>query len=213
MHREISNERGIESKLDTPARHSTLLFGATSILGFNLARMFPQAVLPFVTPGSRAPSLRGWPVLKLEDHAWPETLFERHWPDTLLYCHAVCDVPKCEAAPDWAREINVEHVRRVLAALPSANEACLRFLRSCLRRRRRVRRSIVTLSHQHIRPNSPRRGRTGFSPIRFAGDPHRLADRPIAERTHRPLGLAALSQSSTISLSPSSMMNIVRWFG
>ena len=118
MHREISNERGIESKLDTPARHSTLLFGATSILGFNLARMFPQAFLPFVTPGSRAPSLRGWPVLKLEDHAWPETLFERHWPDTLLYCHAVCDVPKCEAAPDWAREINVEHVRRVLAALP-----------------------------------------------------------------------------------------------
>jgi dTDP-4-dehydrorhamnose reductase len=27
-------------------------------------------------------------------------------------------VPKCEAAPDWACDINVEHVRRVLAALP-----------------------------------------------------------------------------------------------
>jgi dTDP-4-dehydrorhamnose reductase len=96
-----------------------ILFGATSILGFNLARLFPRTILPFVTPGNRAPSLRHWPVLKLEDCAWPKTLFHQHQPDFLLYCHAVCDVPKCEEAPKWAREINVEHVRRVLAALPA----------------------------------------------------------------------------------------------
>jgi dTDP-4-dehydrorhamnose reductase len=98
---------------------STLLFGATSILGFNLARSFPQTILPFVTPRSRAPSLRHWPVLQLEDCAWPAALFAQHQADTLLYCHAVCDVPKCEAAPAWAHEINVEHVRRVLATLPA----------------------------------------------------------------------------------------------
>lgn len=97
-----------------------ILFGATSILGFNLARLFPRTILPFVTPGSRAPSLRHWPVLNLEDRAWPKALFQQCQPDFLLYCHAVCDVPKCEAAPEWAREINVEHVRRVLAALPAA---------------------------------------------------------------------------------------------
>ena len=98
---------------------STLLFGATSILGFNLACSFPHRLLPFVSPGSRAPSLRGWPALQLEDCSWIETQFQRHEPDTLIYCHAVCDVPKCEAAPEWAYAMNVQHVRRLLAALPA----------------------------------------------------------------------------------------------
>ena len=96
---------------------STLLFGATSILGFNIARLFPETVLPVASPGNRATSVRHWPALKLADPLWTSTLFKSYQPDILLYCHAVCDVPKCEAAPDWAREINVEHVRRVLAAL------------------------------------------------------------------------------------------------
>ena len=39
-------------------------------------------------------------------------------PDVLIYAHAVCDVPKCEAAPEWARALNVGHVERVLSALP-----------------------------------------------------------------------------------------------
>ena len=97
---------------------TTFLFGATSILGFNLARLFPETILPFVTSGSRAPSVRGWPVLSLADSAWLETVFRLHAPEILLYCHAVCDVPKCEAAPEWAREINVEQFERTLAALP-----------------------------------------------------------------------------------------------
>ena len=98
---------------------STLLFGATSILGFNLARSYPQSILPFVTPGRHAPSLRRWPTLNLADGAWAKAIFRQYEPDILLYCHAVCDVPKCQAAPEWAYEINVEHVRRVLAAMPS----------------------------------------------------------------------------------------------
>src|SRR5262245_43041679 len=98
---------------------SIFLFGATSILGFNLARLFPESVLPFVTPGNRARSTRQWPVLKLDDVNWAETLFKQHQPNLLLYCHAVCDVPKCEAAPDWAREINVEHIGRLLPVLPA----------------------------------------------------------------------------------------------
>lgn len=121
MHRDISDNQKLESKLTSAslsAPFSTLLFGATSILGFSLARMFSQSILPFVTPGCRAPSLLRWPALKLEDGSWPRELFQRRQPNALLYCHAVCDVPKCEAAPEWAREINVEHVRRVLAALP-----------------------------------------------------------------------------------------------
>jgi dTDP-4-dehydrorhamnose reductase len=96
----------------------TLLFGATSILGFSLAKMFHQSVLPFITPGNSVRTIQHWPVLALDDPHWPAGMFEQHGPKILLYCHAVCDVPKCEAAPEWAHEINVQHVRRVLAALP-----------------------------------------------------------------------------------------------
>ena len=104
--------------MERPVTTPTVLFGATSILGFTLARKFPERILPFITPGSRAKSVRHWPMLKLDEPAWLAVLFERCQPDVLLYCHAVCDVQKCEAAPDWAREINVEHVRRLIAALP-----------------------------------------------------------------------------------------------
>ncbi len=98
--------------------HATLLFGATSILGFNLARLFPESILPFISPGNTSPPVRQWPVLCLENPDWSQGLFARYRSTLLLYCHAVCDVEKCEAHPDWAREINVQHLHRVLAVLP-----------------------------------------------------------------------------------------------
>lgn len=98
---------------------TTLLFGATSILGFSLARRFPETLLPFITRANRAPSIRRWPTLHLEDPLWPEMVFQQYQPNLLLYCHAVCDVPKCEAQPNWAHEVNVEYTRRVIAALPA----------------------------------------------------------------------------------------------
>jgi dTDP-4-dehydrorhamnose reductase len=98
--------------------HPALLFGATSILGFNLARLFPEAILPFISPGNTSESVSEWPVLQLENANWVERTFAQYQPNILLYCHAVCDVPKCEADPEWAHEINVQHLRRVITALP-----------------------------------------------------------------------------------------------
>jgi dTDP-4-dehydrorhamnose reductase len=49
-----------------------LLFGATSIPGFNLVRLFPQSMQPFVPPHGKSP----WPALNLEDPAWPELAYE-----------------------------------------------------------------------------------------------------------------------------------------
>jgi dTDP-4-dehydrorhamnose reductase len=97
---------------------STLLFGATSILGFNLAKAFPDAVWPFITPSNNARSVRHWPALNLGDPGWAAALFKQHEPESLLYCHAVCDVPRCEIAPGWAREINIDYLSRVMDALP-----------------------------------------------------------------------------------------------
>ena len=59
-----------------------------------------------------------WPTLKLDDPKWIDELFYRTQPNILLYCHAVCDVPKCEAHPDWAYEMNVQQVERVMRILP-----------------------------------------------------------------------------------------------
>jgi dTDP-4-dehydrorhamnose reductase len=82
-------------------RRPILLFGATSIIGYSLARQFPERVEAYGAP-DEAPSL-----------------VEQQWPDILIYGHAVCDVPKCEGAPEWARGINVGQVRQVLRMLPA----------------------------------------------------------------------------------------------
>ena len=97
---------------------SNLLFGATSILGFSIAKRFSETVLPFVTRANRSKSIRQWPVLNLEEPAWPKSVFEQYQPDLLLQCHAVCDVPRCEVAPAWARDINIVYLKRVIDALP-----------------------------------------------------------------------------------------------
>jgi dTDP-4-dehydrorhamnose reductase len=97
---------------------STLLFGATSILGFHLATLFPKTIAPFISPGNTSQAVRQWPPLQLNDKKWLEKLFHSTQPNILLYCHAVCDVPKCEAYSDWAYDVNVQQVERVMAALP-----------------------------------------------------------------------------------------------
>ena len=99
--------------------HPILLFGATSILGFNLAKTFPDFLVPFTSPRNRAAAIQSWPTLNLEDPEWIKGIFDQYQPHVLLYCHAVCDVPKCEADPEWAYEINVRHLQRVLKALPN----------------------------------------------------------------------------------------------
>jgi len=99
--------------------HPILLFGATSILGFNLAKTFPDSLVPFTSPKNRAAAVQSWPPLNLEDSEWVKAIFDHSQPPVLLYCHAVCDVPKCEADPEWAYEINVRHLQRVLKALPN----------------------------------------------------------------------------------------------
>jgi dTDP-4-dehydrorhamnose reductase len=97
---------------------SILLFGATSILGFNLARLFPEIIMPFISPGNTSRSVGHWPSLQLENPYWLDCIFAQCKSNILVYCHAVCDVQKCETYPDWAHEINVLQLRRVIEALP-----------------------------------------------------------------------------------------------
>lgn len=96
----------------------SLLFGATSILGFHLAQQYSGSLIPFVSPGNTSPAVQGWQELHLESPDWIQETMETYTSGILLYCHAVCDVPKCEADPEWAYEINVGHLKRVLMVLP-----------------------------------------------------------------------------------------------
>lgn len=97
---------------------TTLLFGATSILGFSIGERFSGTVVPFITQANRSKSVRHWPALNLESSDWLEATFDRYQPNVLLQCHAICDVPRCEAAPDWARQVNIVHLQRIIRALP-----------------------------------------------------------------------------------------------
>ncbi len=95
------------------------LFGATSIVGYNIFLRFRAGVTCIVTSRSRNPAVADWPRLALHD---PQELaaFCATLPpaSVIIYCDAVCDVSKCEQNPEWAREINVGNLRRVLDALP-----------------------------------------------------------------------------------------------
>lgn len=82
--------------------------------GYSLARLYPEVIQPFVPPNRAG----AWPPLSLEDPAWLDALFARSTPQALIYCHAVCDVRKCEENPAWANQINVQHIRRLLDSLP-----------------------------------------------------------------------------------------------
>ena len=67
-----------------------LLFGATSILGYNLTRRFPEAIIPFLPGTGGGSSTSDWAVLRLEDPGWIQETLDTYEPETLVYCHAVC---------------------------------------------------------------------------------------------------------------------------
>ena len=97
-----------------------MLFGATSILGFNVLLRGGGDVYPVANPNNRLAADRGWERLDAANPAAVEALLARQRPDIVLYGDAVCDVSKCEANPVWARSVNVENFELLLASLEPA---------------------------------------------------------------------------------------------
>jgi dTDP-4-dehydrorhamnose reductase len=96
-----------------------LLFGATSIIGFTIARLFRDDVTPVANPFNGARPTAAWHRVCVEDAlVLQEVLRQRPLP-LVIYCHAVCDVAKCEADATWARAINVGSVESLLGLLPA----------------------------------------------------------------------------------------------
>lgn len=103
-----------------PPSTPLLLIGTASITGYALAQAEPRRVVPVCTPFHRSRDLPRLRIVRLESTGEIEMLFEEFKTPspTVIYAHAVCDVPACENAPDWAHEVNVGNLERVLSVAP-----------------------------------------------------------------------------------------------
>lgn len=100
----------------------TLLLGASSIIGFNLALKLQYQCVPYIPPQATMTATNrrklNWKKQHLEDESWIARQFQQYTPSTIIYAHAVCDVSKCQKHPTWAHELNVEHLKRFLKFIP-----------------------------------------------------------------------------------------------
>jgi dTDP-4-dehydrorhamnose reductase len=90
--------------------------GATSLVGVALARRPGVTVVHCRTPSDGRTAPAG-PSVQIEDAGEVAALVRTLAPRVVLYCHAVCDVGRCEDEPAWAEAVNVGGVRNLLAAL------------------------------------------------------------------------------------------------
>jgi len=103
-----------------PPTADTWLFGATSLIGFALARAAGSRVLPLANPFNRAAAAWGWPALDVADPQAINTFIKQHdTPPTIVYAHAVCTVSKCENNPAWAHRMNVTPLARLIQQIPA----------------------------------------------------------------------------------------------
>ena len=93
-----------------------LALGATSLVGVALRRRAEVTIVHCVAPVDK-PQTDGRLTVRVEDAADMAALLERLRPQSILYCHAVCDVGRCEEDPAWAHEINVGGVQNLLRAV------------------------------------------------------------------------------------------------
>jgi dTDP-4-dehydrorhamnose reductase len=94
-------------------RRVILALGATSLVGVALSRRGDVEVVH-----CRAPTDLGPGGVRVEDPADMRRLLWERRPSAVLYCHAVCDVGRCQEDPAWAEEVNVGGVENLMRALP-----------------------------------------------------------------------------------------------
>jgi dTDP-4-dehydrorhamnose reductase len=95
----------------------TFLFGASSILGWSFMRLVP-GIEGFCNRHTRTPPGMAWRRLNLQEADAVRTLFRHEQPDVVFHCAGVCDVDKCEAAPEFADLVNVQGMQILLDHLP-----------------------------------------------------------------------------------------------
>lgn len=118
LHRVARNRQDPPMSASRPPR--ALLLGATSVMGFTLARRFPDRIAPLANPHNRAADGEAWHRARLDEPGEWLPLLAAEPPSLVIYAHAVCDVGKCQRHPDWAWRMNVDSLATILAHLPPA---------------------------------------------------------------------------------------------
>ncbi len=99
-------------------RADTLLFGASSMLGFSLFRARPE-IAAFCNTATRRPPPGVVGGIDLDDEAAVAELFARERPSLIIQCAGVCDVENCERSPEFAWTVNVAAMSILLAHAPT----------------------------------------------------------------------------------------------
>jgi dTDP-4-dehydrorhamnose reductase len=96
---------------------TTVLFGASSMIGWSLFRARPSIRAYCNTATRRVPpGVAGG--IDLDDEAAVAALFQHVRPEVIVQCAGVCDVANCERSPEFAWQVNVEAMRILLAHAP-----------------------------------------------------------------------------------------------
>jgi dTDP-4-dehydrorhamnose reductase len=95
----------------------TVLFGASSMLGWSLFRA-RESVTAYCNSATRRPPAGVAGGIDLDDEAAVAELFTRERPALIIQCAGVCDVESCETSPEFAWAVNVEAMRILLAHAP-----------------------------------------------------------------------------------------------
>src|SRR4051812_39197447 len=99
---------------------TTVLFGASSMLGWSLFRTRPD-IAAYCNRNTRSvpPGVVGG--IDLDEEPAVAELFATIRPRLIVQCAGVCDVEQCEKSPDFAWAVNVDAMRILLAhAAPEA---------------------------------------------------------------------------------------------
>jgi len=95
----------------------TLLFGASSMLGWSIWRARPSVTAFCNTSTRRFPAgVAGG--IDLDDEPAVAELFACERPALIIQCAGVCDVENCEVSPEFAWTVNVEAMRILIAHAP-----------------------------------------------------------------------------------------------
>jgi dTDP-4-dehydrorhamnose reductase len=97
------------------------LFGATSMLGWSILRAGGGTpITAFCNALTRTPPAGITAGIDLDDEPAVAALFARAQPRLIINCAGVCDVGTCEDSPEFARLVNVEGTRVLLAHAPAS---------------------------------------------------------------------------------------------
>jgi dTDP-4-dehydrorhamnose reductase len=96
-----------------------LLFGASSMLGWSIWCARDVAVEGFCNGNTREFPEGIERGLHLDDELAVSLLFKIARPRLIVHCAGVCDVETCERSPEFARSVNIEGTRNLLAYAPA----------------------------------------------------------------------------------------------